>query len=146
MRLDRYDAAACFVVACAAGLAADPLGAQAPAPAITIELNKLEPADAACRIFLLLQNRSAEDYDALTLELVSFDPEGLIGQRLAVDLAPLRPRKTAVQLFDLPDTACARVSRVLLNEVSACSAGGVAVDGCLDRLQVSARGQVEFFK
>lgn len=119
---------------------------EAPPPEITIELNKLEAVDAACRIFLVLQNRGKDSYDALTLELVSFGPEGVIGERLGVDLAPLRPEKTAVKLFDLPATGCDRVSRILVNDVSACSAGGVAIADCLDRLKVSARGQVELFK
>lgn len=140
---------------CAAGVlamagigawAAGPLQAQDGGPPITVELNKLEPADQACRLFLLLHNGSEQAYDALTLELVSFDRDGLIGQRLAVDLAPLRAQKTSVRLFDLPDTDCGQVSRVLLNDVSACSIGGVGVDGCLDRIQISSRGPVPFFK
>ena len=144
MQLSRYAAAALAVAA--AGAAAGPLRAQEAAAPITIELNKLEPADGACRLFLLLQNRSDQTYDALTLELVSFDKEGLIGQRLAVDLAPLRAQKTSVRLFDLPDTGCDSLGRVLLNDVSACSVAGAAVDACLDRLQVSSRGPVPLFK
>lgn len=144
MRLSRYAAAALAVAA--AGVAAGPLRAQEAAAPITIELNKLEPADGACRLFLLLQNRSDQTYDALTLELVSFDKEGLIGQRLAVDLAPLRAQKTSVRLFDLPDTGCDSLGRMLLNDVSACSVAGAAVDACLDRLQVSSRGPVPLFK
>lgn len=144
MRLSRYAAAALAVAA--AGAASGPLRAQEATAPITIELNKLEPADSACRLFLLLQNRSAQTYDALTLELVSFDKEGLIGQRLAVDLAPLRAQKTSVRLFDLPDTGCDALGRVLLNDVSACSVAGAAVDACLDRLQVSSRGPVPLFK
>lgn len=144
MRLSRYAAAALAVAA--AGAAAGPLRAQEAAAPITVELNKLEPADGACRLFLLLQNHSDQTYDALTLELVSFDKEGLIGQRLAVDLAPVRAQKTSVRLFDLPDTGCDALGRVLLNDVSACSVAGAAVDACLDRLQVSSRGPVPLFK
>lgn len=144
MRLSRYAAAALAVAA--AGAAAGPLRAQEAAAPITVELNKLEPADGACRLFLLLRNHSDQTYDALTLELVSFDKEGLIGQRLAVDLAPVRAQKTSVRLFDLPDTGCDALGRVLLNDVSACSVAGAAVDACLDRLQVSSRGPVPLFK
>ncbi|MGD9509332.1 MAG: Tat pathway signal sequence domain protein [Geminicoccaceae bacterium] len=144
MRLRGF--AALGMVAGAGAICAGPIQAQNPAPPITVELNKLEPADQACRLFLLLQNQSDETYDALTLELVSFDKDGLIGQRLAVDLAPVRARKTSVRLFDLPDTSCDGLGRVLLNDVSACSIGGAAVDGCLDRLQVSSRGPVPLFK
>ena len=80
MRLSRWAAAA--LAGAVVGAAASPLPAQEAAAPITIELNKLEPADRACRLFLLLQNQSDQTYDALTLELVSFDKEGLIGQRL----------------------------------------------------------------
>jgi hypothetical protein len=145
MRLSWY-AAAVLAVAGAGALGTSPLWAQDATPPITVELNKLEPADQACRLFLLLQNHSDQIYDALTLELVSFDKDGLIGQRLAVDLAPVRAQKTSVRLFDLPDTSCDAIGRVLLNDVSACSVGGAVVDACLDRLQVSSRGPVSLFK
>lgn len=145
MRLSWYAAAALGVTG-AGALATGPLRAQDATPPITVELNKLEPADQACRLFLLLQNHSDQTYDALTLELVSFDKDGLIDQRLAVDLAPVRAQKTSVRLFDVPGSSCDGIGRVLLNEVSACSVGGAAVDACLDRLQVSSRGPVPFFK
>jgi hypothetical protein len=144
MRLSRWAPAA--LAGAVVGASACPLRAQEAAAPITVELNKLEPADRACRLFLLLRNQSDQTYDALTLELVSFDKQGLIGQRLAVDLAPVRAQKTSVRLFDLPDTGCDAIGRVLLNDVSACSVAGAAVDACLDRLQVSSRGPVSLFK
>jgi hypothetical protein len=134
-----------IVVGLAAPFPTPSVQAQAQ-PEIRIELNKLEPVEDACRIYLLLENRGEVAYDALTLEFVSFGGDGVIDQRLAIDLAPLRARKTAVKLFDLPGAGCAGVKRLLVNDVSACGTGGQAATDCLDRLRLSARGSVELFK
>ena len=112
-----------------------------------MELNKAEAVEGACRIYLLVQNRGEEAYDTLTLELVSFGREGVVGQRLAVELAPVRARKTMVKLFDLPGGGeCEATSRLLVNDVSACTVAGQAVPDCLERLRISARAGIELFK
>ncbi len=145
MRLDRC--LGLVVGLAAAALAGATSSMAQPAPAeIDVELNKLEPVDNACRIYLVLQNHTADSYDKLALELVSFGPDGLVGQRLAIDVAPLRAGKTTVKLFDLPRTNCGQVARLLVNDVSTCSAQGAAIENCLDRLKVSTRAAAELFK
>ncbi|SNB64775.1 hypothetical protein SAMN07250955_104138 [Arboricoccus pini] len=118
---------------------------------VTIELNKLEPVDQACRIYLLLRNDTDVDFTALQLELVSFGADGVINQRVAVDLAPLQPKKTLVKLFDVQSTACDSVTRLLLNDTLRCegSQGGAApaeIKECLAFLAPSSKGKVEFWK
>jgi hypothetical protein len=117
-----------------------------PSPAIEIELNKVEPLDNACRIYLVLQSTMPADLDALLLELVSFDAEGVISQRVAVDLAPLRSRKLTVKTFDVPDTSCERVSRLLVNDALECRSPDGPINTCLDLIRVTARGDVELWK
>lgn len=151
MRLLTRRRAAGVAAALAVGLAVPPprpAAAQQSAPAeVAVELNKAEAVEGACRIYLLVQNHGEEAYDALTLELVSFGREGVVGQRLAVELAPVRARKTVVKLFDLPGGGeCETTSRLLVNDVSACTVAGQAVPDCLERLRVSARAGIELFK
>lgn len=130
-------------------LAAQPAAAQNQArPAakgkLTLELNKIEPVDGACRIYMLLRNETGLVFDTLLIELVSFDSAGVISQRVAVDLAPLRAERALVKLFDVPETPCERVSQLLVNEAVQCSAGGTAVPDCLGLLATTSRAKVTF--
>ena len=113
-----------------------------PAAASTpllLQLNKLEPIDGgACRASFVLRNGGEAQYDSLKLDLVSFRPDGVIGQRLLVELAPVAPEKTLVKAFDFEGVGCDEIERILVNEVSACrtSDGEVDPDACLDRLRL----------
>jgi hypothetical protein len=113
---------------------------------VGIELNKLEPVDQACRIYLLLRNDTDVNFTALQLELVSFAPDGVINQRVAVDLAPLQPKKTLVKLFDVQNTNCDSVSRLLLNDALRCESDKGEVKDCLALMAPSSKGKVEFWK
>lgn len=119
----------------ASGLAADSPGK------LAIELNKLEAREGgACRAYVVFENRSAETYRALRLDLIFFGTDGVIAKRLAVDAAPLSARKTAVKLFDIADLDCARIGQVLLNDVLACrNEAGAEASDCADRLAVASR-------
>lgn len=127
--------------ALAASVAA-PLPALA-APGVSIELNRLEAKDGGCRVSLVLANPGDKAMDSLKLDLVFFDKEGVISRRLAVEAGPVRASKTTVKLFDASETSCDGVSRVLLNDVTAC--GGE--QDCLSMISTSSRVKgVEFGK
>jgi hypothetical protein len=129
--------------------------AQAIAP-IPLELNKLEPLPAGaagpgCRVYMVVSNPDADPIAQLRLDLMLFGTDGVITKRIALDLAPLAARKTAVRLFDLADAPCDGIGKILVSDVLACQTGKPpAADTppgvCLDRLQVSARGKVELTK
>lgn len=140
-------AAAAFVALLSSGAAQ---AAPTPAPGATsesapvaVELNKLEPSGAACRVNFVVRNASSAAYDELKLDLVVFGKDGVIARRLATNLAPLPARKTSVKLFDLPDTDCASVGSILLNDVLACS-GADAPSDCLASVSVSSRADIPF--
>lgn len=119
-------------------------GAQADATT-TVELNKLEPAQDACRVYLTVRNDAAA-YDSLNLDLVLFGKDGVIARRLAAEIGPLRAQKRQVKLFDLPGIDCGAVGSVLVNDVLACQPENDPA-ACLGRLRVSSRvGGVEFAK
>ncbi|MFD1333369.1 hypothetical protein ACFQ4O_15325 [Methylopila musalis] len=136
LRMPRAIAAAAVVCALATPAVA--------APGVTLELNRFEPRDNACRISLVAKNGGAKALESLKLDLVFFDKDGVISRRLAVEAGPLRADKTTVKLFEATDVTCASVSRVLLNDVTACGADGA---DCLDLVAVSSRVKdVEFSK
>jgi hypothetical protein len=96
-----------------------PGGAEAPST-IGIELNRLEDQGGKCRAYLVITNPGAAEYSGFALDLVIFDRGGTIMHRLAVDVAPVRPAKTSVKVFDIPETACSAVGSILVNDVIHC--------------------------
>jgi len=113
---------------------------------IAIELNKLEPVKTACRAYLVVQNRTGAALTSLRLDLVMFGSDGVIARRLAVETAPLPAGKTAVRLFDMDGTPCDGISRVLLNDVLACSGDDGGRDDCLAAIRTSSRTDAEFIR
>jgi hypothetical protein len=106
---------------------------------IAIELNKLEAQGQDCRAYFVIDNKNDTSYDALKLDLVLFRPDGVIGQRFAVELAPLKAKKRTVKLFDVSGTACDDVGSFLINDVMECKATTGDVADCLQDISVSSR-------
>lgn len=132
----------CAAILFALGLTA-PLGAQPAAQTIVLELNKLEQVDSACRAYLVVQNPRAEAFDSLDLDLVTFQPDGVIGARFRIELAPVPAAKTLVKSFDFEGVSCLEIERVLLNDVVDCTP--LTRPACLDALKLSTLNR-DFFK
>jgi hypothetical protein len=113
---------------------------------ITLELNKLEKSDKGCRAYVVVTNPTQTSYDAFRLDLVLFQTDGIIGRRFALDLAPVRPDKSTVKLFDLDGTSCESIGKFLVNDVMECKASGAPVQDCLARLKVKTLTKVEISK
>jgi hypothetical protein len=113
---------------------------------ISLELNKLETSDKGCRAYVVVSNPSATSFDAYKLDLVMFQADGIIGRRFAVDLAPLRPSKRTVKLFELDGTNCDGIGSFLVNDVMECRSDAGPVNDCLARLQVKSLTKVEISK
>ena len=120
--------------------------ATAQEPPVSIELNKLEPQGKTCRAYIVIQNKGTNNYQELKLDIVLFKPDGVIGKRFAVDLAPLKADKRTVKLFDIEDTACEDVGSFLINDVMECKADTGPLTDCLKELTVSSRTNVELTK
>jgi hypothetical protein len=125
-----------------------PLGFAASAEdgPIAIELNKLEPQGKQCRAYIVIQNKSPTNYQELKLDIVLFRPDGVIGKRFAVDLAPLKAEKRSVKLFDIEGTACDQVGSFLINDVMECKAESGQLTDCLKDISVSSRTDVQLTK
>lgn len=137
--------------AAAAGLLAAmsvaPVFAQDTKPAVAsslkLELNRLEAAGDACRTYLLVDNKGPA-LKSLKVDLFAFDTEGVAQKRLAVELGPVQEKKTVVRLFDFPSIACAKIGRVLLNDVLACEGGEASRENCLERIETTTKTSAEF--
>ena len=67
-----------------------------------IELNQLEDIGSGCRVYLVLGNASGDRFSAFKIDLVLFDGKGVINERLAVDVAPARPRSGCLTSMAFP--------------------------------------------
>ncbi|MEI9900983.1 MAG: hypothetical protein WDN31_13545 [Hyphomicrobium sp.] len=130
----------------AALIHAEDAPAQVPSDAISLELNKLEKSEKGCRAYVVVSNPTQTTYDAFKLDLVLFQTDGIIGRRFALDLAPVRPDKSTVKLFDLDGTDCESIGKFLVNDVMECRASSGPVQDCLARLKVKSLTKVEISK
>jgi hypothetical protein len=121
-------------------------GALAAEGTVSLDLNKLEPTADGCRMHMVVTNPTSKAFEKYLLDLVIFDTKGVVAQRTALDVSPVRPNKTSVYAFNVKAVACERFGRVLLNDVTGCAGGsGQAVD-CVATVSVSSQSGVELFK
>lgn len=121
-------------------------GAATGQPTVTLELNKLEPIDKGCRAYIVVTNKEDANYQAFKLDLVLFQSDGVIGRRFSLDLAPVRPRKKAVKLFEIEGTACDKIGQFLINDVIDCKTDTGGAQNCLQRLSTSSLTNVQLSK
>ena len=119
--------------------------AEAPTT-ISVELNRLEDQGGNCRAFIVVRNPGSTDYSGFALDLVIFDRGGTIMRRLAIDVAPVRPAKTSVKVFDISETTCNAIGSILVNDVIHCRDASGDVAGCVDRLSTSSKLTVSLLK
>jgi hypothetical protein len=143
-----FAAAAALVLAAGASALAQetPPKADAAQDGVSLELNKLQPADNGCRAFLVVANPSATKYDKFQIDLVMFQTDGVIGSRFALELGPLLPAKRSIKEFVLTDTDCDRIGSFLVNDVIECRSEAGPVSDCPARLKVNSLTKVEISK
>jgi hypothetical protein len=113
---------------------------------IGVELNRLEDQGGNCRAYLVVTNPGSAEFSGFALDLVIFDRGGTIMRRLAVDVAPVRPAKTSVKVFDIPETPCSAIGSILVNDVIHCRDASGDVAACIDRVSTSSKLAVSLLK
>jgi len=116
------------------------------APAITVELNKLETVEKGCRVYTVVDNPGSTAFQTFKLDLILFHTDGVIGRRLMLDLAPLKSAKKTVKMFDLDGTACDKIGSFLVHDVMECKADSGPVDRCLDAITLKSLSNVQISK
>ncbi len=135
-----------FVAVLGIGAAMATSPALAEPAKLSIELNKLEPQDKNCRAFFVVGNGSSTEYESLRLDLVLFQPDGVIGRRMAVNFAPLKASRKIVKQFDLEGLACDQIGSLLVNDVLECKAAPEAPGDCMAGLSLSSLTKVQLSK
>ncbi len=148
MRRERFSrirliAAFCFALAALAGAA---YSQAVQAPTLGLELNKLIPAENGCRMLMVVDNRSGGALSVIKLDLVFFQPDGIIGKRIVLDLAPVRAAKRGVKAFDIDRLQCDGIGSILINDVIDCRADSGPASDCLNRLRTTSLSGVELTK
>jgi hypothetical protein len=110
---------------------------------LSVELNTIEGQGAGCRLTFVVENALGADIGALVIETVLFDRSGEVVDLTLFDFQDLPEGSPRVRRFDLGSPACADLSRVLLNDVHACSGQGLEPARCAEGLRWSSRTEVE---
>ena len=112
---------------------------------IGVEFNDLQQADSGCRAVFVLNNGLEKPLDQLTFRVVAFDGKGHATLFLSLDVGSLPVGKTRILRFDLGDkVACSDVSRLVLDDVTACSGPEVAAGDCLAAVALSTKAGIPF--
>jgi hypothetical protein len=111
---------------------------------LSLELNKLETVKTACQAYFVIEEKAGKPLQSLKTDLIIFGKDGGIARRLIAEMGPVRSKKTSVKIFAI-DVACPEISGVLLNDVASC-APEAGPEACLDRLAISSRLNVRFYK
>lgn len=120
--------------------------AQDAKPQFTLDLNAAAETEAgACRFTYVASNQSDTALDRAAYQLAVFDAEGVVTRLLVLDLGAMVGGKTKILQFELAQTPCAAISRIVLNDVVACTAaGGAASDVCMSGLVATSRTAIQF--
>ena len=89
-------------------------------------------------------NGLASDLESSGFEMVVFDANGLVKLMTVFDFGALPADKTVVRRFDLPDTGCQSVSRILVNGAARCRGEGIEAGDCATALKTRNLTDAEF--
>lgn len=113
---------------------------------VHVELNKLEASDKGCRAYMVIDNPGENSYQSFKIDLVLFQTDGVIGKRFSIDLAPLKPKKKSVKLFEIDSVHCDKIGSFLVNDVMECKADSGPISNCLENLKASTLTNVQLSK
>ena len=112
--------------------------------AFRLELNNTAAADTGCRLTYVATNDMGLDLSEASYEVAVFDGEGLVQRLLILQFGALADGRTKVVQFDLAETACSDISRLLVNNVSECTAADGSTPDCLGALETTSRSEIAF--
>lgn len=110
---------------------------------LSIELNTLTQQDAACRMIFLVENTLGADLETAVFETVLFKTDGSVDRLTLFDFQALPQGRPRVRQFDIPNTGCEAIGRVLINDVHSCKGDGIADADCIKGLKLSTKTSVE---
>lgn len=124
-----------------------PAVAQDAEEQFTLELNAAAETDAgSCRLTYVASNQTATALDRTAYEVAVFDAQGVVTRLLVLEFGALIEGKTKILQFDLANTACGSISRIVVNDVAACTVAGTGAEAavCMSGLSASSRTAIQF--
>jgi hypothetical protein len=112
-------------------------------PALSLDLNALEQVGPACRLVFVATNNTGLPISEMSLETVLFNSAGTVDRFALFDFQALPQGKTRVRQFDLPDSRCGDIGRVLINGVVSCKGETLKGNECMDRLELKSSSKTE---
>lgn len=112
-------------------------------PSLMVELNAVTAQDQACRLTFVVESKLGADLNALVYETVLFNKDGQVMTMTLFDFGAVPNGRPRVRQFDLPETDCASIGRVLLNDTHTCQGDGLAEGICIEALKWSSRTEIE---
>lgn len=124
-----------------------PMTLAAQTNGLTVELNKVEPADSGgCSAFFLFRNETENSFEGFEMSLAILDTSGVIDRLLSIDAAPLPVNRTTLKLFEIPEIYCENISEILLHDLTSCRPqNGDEID-CFPLLTLHSRAPAALVK
>lgn len=115
-------------------------------PEFQLELNSVQNTDAgSCRLTYVASNRSDIALSETAYEVAIFDTDGVVTRLLILEFGALTAGKTKILQFDLAETGCDEIGRIVVNGVTSCvEAEGGASGFCIEGLRTSSRTDIQF--
>ena len=135
-----------LVLTSAMVLAAAQASAQetAPAPALQLELNAVQPSEKGCRLTFVVNNSLAGELVQVANKEAPIDNSGTIDKLTALAFKAMPAGKTKVSRFDIAGLDCATLGRLLVNEATECVGASVEPVDCMRKLSTATKAGVEF--
>lgn len=111
---------------------------------LSVELNSLDQAGPACRVTFVAGNTLGADLEGVSLEVVTFGTEGVVQRMTVFDFGALPAGRERVRQFELSQTECRSIGRILVNGVADCKGGGLDRQACERGLRLSNKTDIEF--
>lgn len=124
-----------------------PLAAQDADSAFSLELNAAAATEGGdCRLTYVAANQSDQALSRTAYELGVFDAQGVVQRLLVLEFGELVAGKTKILQFDLAGSPCDSISRIVVNDVAACTLASdqSESDLCLTGLTASSRTAIQF--
>lgn len=112
-----------------------------------LELNAASDTTAgSCRLTYVATNQSDIALSKAAFEVAIFNADGIVSRLIVLDLGALSEGKTKILQFDLAETPCGEVSRIVVNSNAACvqASDGAEIGFCMDALNTGSRTAIQF--
>ena len=115
-------------------------------PMLTLELNTIQTNKNDCKLTFVIESGVETKINKVAYEFAFFDAEGSVDRISVLNFKDFQAKKTKVKRFTIPKISCENISRILINENTACLQGETKLPYCMDRLHLKNRTKIEFLK